>query len=112
MPLSSDEEKELARLQKLKADAEKEQADAESAAKEAEKKKKDALAAGDKEGAREAAREGEIARVSESTAHALLEEVRELKVLLEEKLREKGVSQADIDAAKTRARRKIGRSAL
>jgi hypothetical protein len=111
MPSLTDEEREqLADLLKRHAEAEKEVEEAEKESKEAEAEKRKAIAQGGSEKrVSEKREEAEIARMSESSAAALLERMDAMMALLEETLREKGVKQEEIEQAKRGERKRLGR---
>ena len=107
--LTEAEEAQLAKLAAQKKEAEEELEKAEKETKEAEKEKRKAVEEGAKPKTVEKKEEEvEIARASESSIHALLEQTSALMSLLEETLRSKGVDQKRIDEAKNR--RKIVRT--
>lgn len=101
MKLSDAERKTLEDLKTRQKEAEDEERAAEVESKAAEKAKLEALKTGSKEEKKEAIKEAEIARMSESSAAALTERIDAMLGLLEESLKARGVSQEEITKAKS-----------
>ena len=103
--MTEDQRKQLAELEKLKleeTEEEKALQALEADKKKAEKDKQEGLRTGDKEKVKEAKADLETIAVSESTIHALLEQLKRQEALMELWLAEKGVPQSKIDEVKRR----------
>lgn len=109
MPLTDDKAKMLAELQKEQSELENQEKAAAAEVKKAEKEKQVALEKGASDKVIEKKDEKiEIARVSESTAHALMEQQAELIGLLKASLLSSGSTNKELEERKIEQQKKRG----
>lgn len=105
MPLTDEQRKQLVELKELEAKEQKAEADLariEKEKKEAEAREREAIRTGDPKGEKEAREQKETLAVSESTAHALLEQLKVNEALMTLQLEKAGTDPTKIEAAKRR----------